>query len=149
MDMNKYIITLMQRTVESALEHIDTSSAKGDILIVPAPSSWNSIKRRGMLQTEILAKAALDLLISKGYHAEISKVLKQKNKRKQVNFSGEERSENKRKSIRTTRASKKLYGRSALIVDDICTTGATLNECIRTLRGANIAVIGVLSLTHA
>ena len=39
-----------------------------------------------------------------------------------------------------------IYNKNVLIFDDIYTTGATANECAKTLRGANPRKVGILTI---
>ena len=41
---------------------------------------------------------------------------------------------------------EKIYNKKVLIVDDIFTTGNTVNECAKVLRKANIKQVGVLTI---
>ena len=44
---------------------------------------------------------------------------------------------------------KKIDGRSILLVDDVMTTGATLDECARVLKQAGAARVNCLTLARA
>jgi predicted amidophosphoribosyltransferase len=47
------------------------------------------------------------------------------------------------------RAGRSVAGKRVVIVDDVMTTGATVEECARVLRRAGAASIGVLTLARA
>lgn len=49
----------------------------------------------------------------------------------------------------TWRAEKRLEGRTVWLVDDVVTSGATVNECARVLRGGGAASVSVLALARA
>ena len=47
------------------------------------------------------------------------------------------------------RARRNVAGKRLVIIDDVMTTGATVEECARVLRRAGAASIGVLTLARA
>ncbi len=50
------------------------------------------------------------------------------------------------KATFSTQAPKDIVGRRILLVDDVMTTGATVNECARVLKQAGAALVGVLTV---
>src|SRR5262249_61482436 len=49
----------------------------------------------------------------------------------------------------TVRAGRSFAGRRVVIVDDVLTTGATVEECARVLKRAGATSVGVLTLARA
>jgi competence protein ComFC len=47
------------------------------------------------------------------------------------------------------RTASALEGKKVLLVDDVYTSGATVNECSRTLKKGGAATVYVLTLAHA
>jgi predicted amidophosphoribosyltransferase len=47
------------------------------------------------------------------------------------------------------RAGRDVKGKRVVIIDDVSTTGATVEECARVLRRAGAAWVGVLTLARA
>jgi len=47
------------------------------------------------------------------------------------------------------RSGRSFYGKRVVIVDDVMTTGATVDECARVLKRAGAASVGVLTLARA
>jgi predicted amidophosphoribosyltransferase len=66
----------------------------------------------------------------------------------QVQLGGAEREKGVRKSFHIV-SREELEGKTILLVDDVYTTGATVNECSKVLLAAGAARIDVFTLTHA
>jgi predicted amidophosphoribosyltransferase len=47
------------------------------------------------------------------------------------------------------RIPEKVYGKKVLLVDDVYTTGATVNECARVLLRAGARLVDVLTVARA
>jgi ComF family protein len=68
----------------------------------------------------------------------------------QKGLSRHERSQNVRGAFSLNpRHAEKIKGRNIMIVDDVFTSGATLNECARTLKQAGVENVFVLTLARA
>lgn len=53
------------------------------------------------------------------------------------------------RSAFAVRQRQKIAGKRVLLVDDVMTTGATVDECARVLKRAAPAAVGVLTLARA
>ncbi len=107
----------------------DAGSPKTDA-VCWVPSSGRRIYRRGYDQSRRLA-----VRIAKGLGLPLRRLLvKTRHNRSQSGTkTTSERFENVRGAFA---AAGRLGGEAVLLVDDICTTGATLRECARVLRAA-------------
>lgn len=114
-------------------------------LIIPVPVSAKTRRRRGYNQSELLAAA-----LAAGTEMSCAPDLlrKVKETRRQMNLTREERRTNILGAY-AARSRRYLDGRRILLVDDVLTTGATLNECARTLREAGAVSCSALCLASA
>ena len=116
---------------------------KYDIIIV-VPISKKRQKERGYNQSELLAKE-----ISKMLSIKIEKniIRKIKNTPPQSSLNKEQRQENIRGVYKAFNI-EKIENKNILIIDDIYTTGNTVNECAKVLveKGIHKQRIGVLTI---
>ncbi|MDO8525364.1 MAG: ComF family protein [Candidatus Omnitrophota bacterium] len=111
------------------------------ITFVPLYNAW--LNQREYNQSGILAAA-----ISREFGVGISKALEKKHKtRRQNELSKEERSSNLLGLFRV-KDSSEFAGTRALLIDDVMTTGATLNECAKCLKSAGAAEVRCLTLAR-
>lgn len=110
-------------------------------MITYVPLSENRLKTRGYNQAEILARK-----ISENIEVELVGTLsKIKENRVQASLSREERIKNVKGVYKTI---YDVRGKNIIIVDDILTTGATLNECAKMLYQSGAKnVIGICVAT--
>ena len=107
------------------------SFSKELLLVVPVPLHKNKLRKRGFNQAEYLARS-----ISKSHNLHGGLFLTRKRETQtQVKLSKSERSKNLAGSI-VCNEPKVVLGRDILLLDDVATTGATLNECARALKEA-------------
>lgn len=109
-------------------------------LIIPVPLHSTRMRERGYNQSELLAKNMGDYL-----NIPISKkaLLRVRNTKSQTRLSPEQRIENVKGAF-TVKESAHIANKHILLVDDVLTTGATLDECaIALLNGGASAVYAV------
>ena len=112
------------------------------IIIVPVSSQRK--KKRGYNQSEIVAKE-ISSIINVPIERNILKKIK--NTVPQSSLNKKQREENV-KGVYKVRNINKLYDKKILLIDDIYTTGNTVNECAGILeeKGINRTNIGVLTI---
>lgn len=108
------------------------------------PMRRKDINRRGYNQTKLIAKE-LAKLSGKPCKAFLKKT---RDAKEQKTLSAKERRENM-KDIFAACNIKSLYGRSVLIIDDVCTTGSTVSEAAKVLKesGAVFVAASVFAKT--
>lgn len=112
-------------------------------IIIPVPISKNRKKQRGYNQTELIAKKIANNIENISLE---NKVLKKvKDIVPQSTLTQAERIENV-KNAYTIINKEKIQGKSIVLLDDVFTTGSTLNECSRILEKANAKNIDILTI---
>lgn len=101
-----------------------------NIILIPVPLFRTRKASRGFNQAELLAQE-----INKEYNWPLYDCLKRiKYKRPQVTLSGAEREKNVKNAFIFKKDFKKSFkGKNILLVDDVYTTGSTLEECSKIL----------------
>jgi len=97
-------------------------------VITAVPLNPVRLRERGYNQSAIIAKVFAELL-QQSFSENI--LIRLKNTKSQTKLSRSERIENVHNAFITK---ENIRGRSVLIIDDVITTGSTLNECARMLR---------------
>ncbi len=103
--------------------------------IVPVPLHRRRLRWRGFNQSQILAEKISDSLVPL-YEIPVGNFLeRQKCNKPQMEIKQyKERISNVKNAFKWISGSPNLCGKSVLLVDDIATTGATLQECARILK---------------
>ncbi|MBC7319053.1 ComF family protein [bacterium] len=110
--------------------------------IVPIPLSKERLKSRGFNQSEILA-----LEVSKILRVPISlSLIRIKETKPSINLNVEERLNNINRAFLLSDNS--LKGKRVLLVDDVYTTGATINEAGKTLLERDIKEVRAITLAR-
>jgi ComF family protein len=112
----------------------------GADLVIPVPLHRRKRRARGFNQAELLARAV-------GMRCE--RLLRRtRNTPSQTDLPAGRRHANVRGAFRLTRGAD-VRGLCVVVVDDVCTTGATLEACARVLRAAGAAEVRALTAARA
>jgi ComF family protein len=112
--------------------HGDSMGDGPDVVIAVPSGPWTEF-RRGYNQSALLAEALARRFARPVY----ARALRKRPAPSQTTLSRDRRFSNARKSFDLRRA-ETLKGRIVLLVDDTCTTGATLSACAALLRRAGV-----------
>lgn len=121
-------------------------------LILPVPLHFRRQGDRGFNQAVELITPLIDMLgipISKGNNA---LCIRSKATEPQINLAPKERSKNVRNAFVINRKSPdyaSMRGKNILVVDDVVTTGTTINELAKCLKKAGAAKVAAWSLLRA
>ena len=113
-------------------------------IVVPVPMSLSRRAERGYNQAALLARP---IALSFGLEYRSRALRKTRETRSQVGLSLGERQANVRGAFEADR--RVVSGKQILVVDDVTTSGATLNACARALRVAGAREIYCLTLARA
>ena len=123
-------------------KYLATVAKKNELefdIVTFAPMSKNSLKERGYNQAELLAERFCDIL--KCGDKLCNTIAKIKETERQEKLGRKERKTN---LIGSYKCVADVKGKRVLVIDDIKTTGATLNECAKVLkRSGAVKVIGL------
>ena len=113
-------------------------------IIIPVPLSRQKLRARRYNQSAILAK---DLAPDVGIRFEPQVLRRRKNTLSQVGLTRDQRRRNLQGAFEVQRSKNAMIdGRSILLIDDVITTGTTVDTCARILKNAGAAKVDVLSL---
>lgn len=110
--------------------------------IIPVPISRKRRKERGYNQSELIAR---EIAKRAGLDYQNQCLIKTKNIVEQSKLNKEERQKNIQ-GVYELQRPQKLRNMKILLIDDIYTTGSTVNECSKILREANPKKLGVLTI---
>jgi ComF family protein len=114
-------------------------------LLIPVPLHPQRLRERGFNQALLLTK---ELSHRTGIPYLKAILKKKKPTLPQVNLGGVEREKGLRGAFHVTEK-EELLGKSVLLVDDVYTTGATVNECSKVLVKGGAERVDILTLAHA
>ena len=121
--------------------------------IVPVPLHVRKQRQRGFNQVYLLLRQWPRLAREPGLEIPDGRVnrhllVRRRPTHSQTRLSRKQRRHNVRGAF-AARSKADIRGRSILLVDDVYTTGATVEECARVLRAAGAAAVHVLTLARA
>lgn len=136
------------RAVAPALGHLMADAFLADSppceLLVPVPLHARRLRERGYNQAALLAQAVgAELVVP----VHTTALVRCRETRSQVKLNASERRENVRRAFTVPPAvAETIRERAVVVVDDVCTTGATLEACAMALRQAGARSVWGLTL---
>ena len=113
-------------------------------LIVPVPLHIKRLKKRGFNQALLLAR----IFFPEHHHLINFSVLQRKrNTSPQTGMDGKERRRNMKNAFVVV-DERSVLGKAVLLIDDVFTTGTTVNECARVLKRSGAKEVKVLTLAR-
>ena len=114
-------------------------------VIIPVPLHPKRLRWRGFNQSVILAR-----VVGSQWNLPIDPfvLVRPRETPPQTQLSEEERRRNVRRAFSVNPA-KSIEGKSVLLIDDVYTSGATVNECSRALKRGGAREVYVLTLARA
>lgn len=114
-------------------------------LLIPVPLHRQRLRERGFNQALLLARE-LSRRTGIPYHKRI--LQKKRPTLPQINLSGSGREKGVKGVFQVTKK-ENLKGKWVLLLDDVYTTGATVNECSKVLMAGGAGRVDVFTLAHA
>ncbi len=153
-DLTTVVGAALTRSLGSCLQATNARAEGIAVLLVPVPSARSRVRRRG---GDLVAQAGRRAAATSSRRAEaggeplsgspslvVAPVLRQtRSVADQSGLGSRRRLENVSGRIR---CDPRVGGRTVVVVDDVVTTGATLAEAVRALRGAGAEVIGAATV---
>ncbi len=131
------------RTIgEMLLAQLLTTNEKPDC-ILPVPLHNKRLRQRGFNQSMEISRVLAKNL---GVPIESSAVIRQRSTAAQTGLNAKQRKKNMKGAFSVK---SKLNYQHVLIVDDVMTTGATVNELAKVLKKNKVGRVGVLSIARA
>ncbi len=137
-----YETYLAREMAKMMVDYMDAEGLKGD-MIIPVPLYKSRERERGFNQANLLAK-----YISKGKGIPYSgnNLVRTKNTTVMHQLSKRQRRDNVNNAFSLT-SPKNIVGLEVILVDDILTTGATVEACLKTLLEAGAVSVTVITFT--
>jgi ComF family protein len=110
--------------------------------LVPVPLHPKRLKQRGFNQSELIAWRLSKML---GVAMSTKKLVRIKHTRPQQELSKTERKSNIANAFQTT-STKAFINQHVILIDDVCTSGATLVECGQTVLAAGAASVCAMTI---
>lgn len=123
----------------------------GNVTVIPVPLHASKLRTRGFNQSDLIARAALPLLQKQGtadYALEAVAMKRRRETPSQVGMTRQQRAENLRGAFAVSLPAA-VRDKQVLLVDDVLTTGATVNECTRVLQRAGAGNVWVATVARA
>jgi ComF family protein len=117
---------------------------QGSLLVMPVPLHPKRLRERGFNQSLLLAGEVASAL---GADLDFSSLKRIKYTQPQTGLGSDERKKNVRGAFGVSDR-QAVRRRAVLLVDDVATTGSTLNECARTLKRAGAGEVLCLVLAR-
>jgi len=114
------------------------------LLVMPVPLHPQRLRERGFNQSLLLARHVASRI---GADLDYLSLRRTRFTRPQTQLTSDERRKNVRRAFGIV-GNASLKGRSVLLIDDVATTGSTLNECARALKKAGVKEVYCLVLAR-
>lgn len=117
---------------------------KGYDILIPVPIHKKRKRRRGYNQSELIAKGITQKI--KKIKLQTNIIEKVKNIKPQSSLSKDMRVQNVKNAYKLKNCDICLKNKKVLLLDDVFTTGSTVNECARVLSQIGCDKIGIITL---
>ena len=139
-DLAQPLSLLSFKYLDNLAKHSHFSIVQGNPLLVSVPLHKNREYWRGFNQAELLTR-----LIARHYRLDVSKdLIRVVHRVPQVKIENRSDRLSNVYGLYACSNPELFRGRNIILIDDVCTTGATLNECARILKNAGAVSVTAL-----
>lgn len=135
---------ILADTLGDLLAAAASDLARPPRIVVPVPLSAERLRERGYNQAALLARTLAELA---GLPLAARAAVRTRHTASQVGLSATQRRSNVRNAFAADR--QRVAGRNVILVDDVCTTGATLAACGTALLAAGAEAVWGVTLARA
>jgi len=144
----KLLATGIQQILPELLSDIDLFGNDSPILLVPIPLSKKRSRQRGYNQAKLLTESIVALDDESSLKLAPNILIRSRNTLPQTDMkSRKERLENVRGCFEVSNSTN-VRGKNIIVIDDVTTTGATLNEARRALLGHGASSVICIAAAH-
>ena len=122
---------LLNRFIRSLTQNRAQDVFGDNPLVVPVPLHPRRLRWRGFNQSELLAESLAEHFLLQTDALTLNRV---RQTMPQADIQEREQRLDNVSDVFSCAHPENVRGRSILLIDDVCTTGATLNECARVLK---------------
>jgi ComF family protein len=139
---------VLGRMLAEAIATLEPDFSADGVAVIPVPLHRSKLRQRGFNQAELIARAAMKLMLPGNRLRLRAGVLERKRETaSQIGLTSHQRRENLRGAFGVA-LPELVKGREVLVVDDVYTTGATVSECARVLRRAGATKVWVATVAR-
>ena len=116
------------------------------LTVIPIPAHSQRLQTRGYNQAELIARGFCDIT---GYQLKTNLLIREKDTEAMFGLNLAQRKENISEAFKIGQDYQKIsQNQNILIIDDIYTTGTTVNEAKQVLQKANLKTVGVATVSR-
>lgn len=134
------VVTVLAKILAQAYQRYGLAAD----VIVPVPLHAVRLRERGYNQSELLAQCLSQEL---GLPLNVKSLQRTRQTKSQMTLGSNERHQNVAEAFGCTGVD--LAGQKVLLIDDVCTTGSTLDSCAKALKQSGVASVWGLTLAKA
>ena len=143
-DLAQPLSQLSFKYLDHLAKHNHFSIVRDNPLLVFVPLHKSREYWRGFNQAELLAR-----LIARHYRLDVSaELIRTTHRISQVELKDRPERLSNVRGLYVCKDPELFRGKNIILIDDVCTTGATLNECARVLKDAGAASVTALAIAR-
>lgn len=127
---------------------INIFARNGKFIVIPIPISPAKLKKRGFNQSELIAKKICELGDKELFVLRNDILVKTKETESQMSIRQKEKRLKNLVGAFAVKNGADLRGKNIIIIDDIITTGATINEAAKVLKEAGAREVIAFTVAH-